>query len=230
MYCNSADFDRYKDDFYLGGLSTSVRSNQEMSIDSLRRFAMSDEVCRRAELLKFFHEEPSFGERCGTCDTCVTRSTHSDDIERDFGPNGARLALYAISVLNEKQGIGSIEKVLSGREIEPYRYKNSSVVPDIIHGKVAMMKSQMSGYKKRVPVSYFTKDLLPALVERGFVRVMAQSAKVGGRTAVSFLFSYMTTTHTKSPHHIVLIELVKLCIDRPRSHRLNRRSNCTASA
>lgn len=186
MYCNSGDFDKYKGDFYLGGLSASARSNQESSIDSLRRFAMSDEVCRRAELLKFFHEEPSFGERCGTCDTCQTRSAHSDDIERDFSVNGARLVLYAISILNEKQGTSSIEKVLRGSKLESYRYKNSSVVPDAVHKKVIEMKSQMVGYKKRVPVSYFTKDLLPALDERGFVRILAQSTEIpGGRSMVS---------------------------------------------
>jgi superfamily II DNA helicase RecQ len=189
MYCNSGDFDKYKDDFYLGGLSASARSNQESSIDSLRRFAMKNEVCRRAELLKFFHEEPSFGERCGTCDTCQTRSAHSNDIERDFSFRGARLVLYTISMLNEKQGISSIEKVLRGIKMVPYRYKNSSVVQDAVHKKVIEMKSQMVGNKKRVPVSYFTKELLPALVERGYVQTLAQSATIAsGRRTVSLRF------------------------------------------
>jgi superfamily II DNA helicase RecQ len=198
MYCNSGDFDKYKDDFYLGGLSASARSNQESSIDSLRKFAMSNEVCRRAELLKFFHEEPSFGERCGTCDTCQIRSAHSNDIERDFSFNGARLVLYAISMLNERQGISSIEKVLRGIKMVPYRYKNSSVVQDAVHKKVIEMKSQMVGNKKRVPVSYFTKELLPALVERGYAQTLAQSATIASgrrRTVVSLRFSTITIMH-----------------------------------
>jgi superfamily II DNA helicase RecQ len=182
MYCNSADFDKYKNDFYLGGLSSDARSNQEMSIESLRTFSMSDEACRRAELLKFFDESPSFGERCGTCDTCVARSLHSDDIERDFADSGARLMLYAISVLNGKQGISNLDKILRGNKIEEYRYNSTYINHDAVKENVNRMKSQMSGYKKRVPVTYFTKDLLPALVIRGFAEVESQSMKVNGRT------------------------------------------------
>ena len=183
MYCNSADFDKYKNDFYLGGLSSDARSNQEGSIESLRKYSMSDEICRRAELLKFFHETPSFGERCGTCDTCVARSLHSDDLERDFADNGARLLLYAMSVLNGKQGITSIEKILRGSKIESYRYSSSYIDADSVIGKVNDMKSKMTGYKKRVPLTYFTKDLLPALVSRGYVEVQTQSANLGSRTS-----------------------------------------------
>eukprot|EP00978_Attheya_sp_CCMP212_P029560 scaffold105351_cov55-Attheya_sp.AAC.2 len=182
MYCNSADFDKYKNDFYLGGLSSEARSNQEMSIESLRTYSMSDEACRRAELLKFFEETPSFGERCGTCDTCVARSMHSDDIERDFADNGARLILYVISILNGKQGISNLDKILRGNKIESYRYSSPYIDHDVVKEKVNHMKSNMTGYKKRVPVTYFTKDLLPALVNRGFVEVQTQSVQVNGRT------------------------------------------------
>ena len=161
MYCNGADFDQYTGDFYLGGLNADARSNQVMSINALRSYAMSDEVCRRAELLKFFDETPIFGERCGTCDTCVSRMVHSNDIERDFADSGARLVLYAISVLNDKQGISNIEKILKGCKIERYRYITNSVDPESVKEKVNQMKVKMKGYKKRVPVSYFTKDLLP---------------------------------------------------------------------
>ena len=110
MYCNDGDFSRYKNEFYVGDLTGEARANQEASTDALRRFAINDEVCRRAELLKFFHEIPLFGERCGTCDNCVSRAKNADDLERDFAGSGARLVLYAISVLRSDQGIGQIEK------------------------------------------------------------------------------------------------------------------------
>eukprot|EP00547_Thalassionema_nitzschioides_P012746 CAMPEP_0194262828 /NCGR_PEP_ID=MMETSP0158-20130606/46739_1 /TAXON_ID=33649 /ORGANISM="Thalassionema nitzschioides, Strain L26-B" /LENGTH=1147 /DNA_ID=CAMNT_0039002989 /DNA_START=125 /DNA_END=3566 /DNA_ORIENTATION=- len=183
MYSNNGDFDRYKSDFYLGGLTSSqARANQEESIESLRRYAMSDEVCRRAALLEFFQEVPKFGQRCGTCDTCVARKRFAGDVERDFAvTGGARLLLYVISVLNGKQGTSVLEKVIKGNEIEFYRYNNNNNNESAIHQKVESMKSQMSGYKKRVPVSYFTKDLLPALVSRGYVEVQTQSAAVNGR-------------------------------------------------
>jgi superfamily II DNA helicase RecQ len=185
MYCNSADFDLYKGDFYLGNLPLEMRSYQEMNIDALRQFAMSDDACRRAEILKFFNEKPSFGERCGTCDTCVTRATYSNDFERDFGENGARLTLYAISVLNNKQGIGMIENLIKGKKIESYRYKSKNVDVEKIQAKIADMKSRMSGYKSRLPVSYFTKDLLPALIDKNFVTVLTQSMMTNGRNMVS---------------------------------------------
>jgi superfamily II DNA helicase RecQ len=176
MYCNAGDFEAYKGDFYLGRLGTEARALQEKSIDSLRRFALSDEVCRRAELLKFFGEEPSFGERCGTCDTCQMRHLHAGDIERDFADDGARVVLYAMSVLNGKQGSTVLEKVLQGKTVEEYRYRKR--VPDAsIGSNILRMKSEMKGLKKRVPVSYFTKDLLPALVDRGFVEMNSQSSK-----------------------------------------------------
>lgn len=181
MYCNSADFDQYKGDFYLGNLPLEMRSYQEMNIDALRQFAMSDDACRRAEILNFFNEKPSFGERCGTCDTCVTRATYSNDLERDFGETGARLTLYAISVLNNKQGISTIENLIKGRKIESSRYKNVNVNEEQIKAKVAEMKSRISGYKSRLPVSYFTKDLLPALIAKNFVRVLTQSMTMNGR-------------------------------------------------
>jgi len=185
MYCNLNDFEKYKDDFYLGGLTSKVRSYQESSIDSLRKFAMSDETCRRAELLKYFNEMPPFGARCGTCDTCVARKQHGDDMERDFAMQGGRLILYVLSVLDDKQGISKLEFVLKGLAIDPYRYRNCiHDGPVEIAHRVMEMKSQMSGYKKKVPVSYFTKDLLPALVNRGYVEVRKQSATFdfGNRT------------------------------------------------
>ncbi len=155
------------------------------SIDSLRQYAMSDEVCRRAELLKFFGEVPSFGERCGTCDTCRMRKLHADDMERDFADGGARVALYAISVLNGKQGLSVIEKILRGNTVEEYRYRNRGTDRSSVGTKIVQMKDEMKGMKKKMPASYFTKGLLPALVDRGFVEIRSQTSKAqiyGGRT------------------------------------------------
>lgn len=176
MYCNAGDFESYKSDFYLGKLGAEAKEMQVRSIDSLREYALSDEVCRRAELLKFFGEEPSFGERCGTCDTCQMRNLHPDDIERDFANDGARLVLYAISSLNGRQGSSTLEKVLRGNKVEGYRYRNS-VDESSVGSKILQMKGEIKGFKKKLPVSYFTKDLLPALVGRGFVEIKSQTSK-----------------------------------------------------
>ena len=179
MYCNSVDFDKYKDDFYLGNLKSDVRKNQEKSIDAMRQYAMSEEVCRRATLLKFFGEIPSFGERCGTCDTCQTRKLHADDLNRDFSSRGARLVLYALSVLNGKQGVSILEKLLKGHEVEEYRYAQR-INRQGVQKKLANTREEMTG-KKNFPVSYFSKELLPLLVEREYVALNSQSMKVGRR-------------------------------------------------
>jgi ATP-dependent DNA helicase RecQ/Werner syndrome ATP-dependent helicase len=187
MFYSSNDFDAYKSDFYLGNLNATVRASQERSIEALRRYATNDEVCRRAELLHFFNEVPKFGQRCGTCDNCQTRNSNIDDIERDFGDNGARLILYALSILNDRQGTGTLEKILNGNKVDTHRYKNVTVIPDDVCKTIKMMRSLLSGYKKRVPVSYFSKDLLPALVNRGYVQVLQQKSIVSGRYNVSTL-------------------------------------------
>ncbi len=191
MYCNEGDFSRYKGDFYVGNLSNEARANQEESTDALRRYAINDEVCRRAELLKFFQETPLFGERCGTCDNCVARAKNADDLERDFSVSGAQLVLYAISVLRSDQGIGQIEKVLKGNDIEDYRYKDRYANTTAIQTKVMQMKNELKGYKKRVPVSYFSKDLLPALLSRGYVDTKSVSSNVGGFSKVSFVLFHV---------------------------------------
>lgn len=187
MYYASNDFDNYKSDFYLGNLNPTVRASQELSIDSLRRYATNDEVCRRAEILRFFNEVPKFGQYCGTCDNCQIRNNNSDDIERDFGDNGARMILYALSVMNDRQGTGTLEKILNGNKVDYNRYKNSTVIPDEVCQTIKTMRSLLSGYKKRVPISYFSKDLLPALVNRGYVQMLQQKNTVSGRSYVSML-------------------------------------------
>ena len=189
MYCNTGDFDKYKTDFYLGNLQTEQRRNIEASIDVLRTMSLSSQVCRRKALLDYFGECPApFGDRCGTCDTCLYQSKYANDgnngsLVRDFGPDGARLVLYAISVLNNKQGLTTIDKVISGntKSIDSYRYSNNvRGNPDTIQQQVLDMKRQMNAYKKRVPVSYFTKELLPLLVEHKYVVMTSNQATIGG--------------------------------------------------
>ena len=82
--------------FYLGGLSGEARAATVRSMDALKDFAMGSDGCRRASLLEFFDETPSFGRFCGTCDLCSNRKNHGDDFERDFQWEGARVILFAV--------------------------------------------------------------------------------------------------------------------------------------
>lgn len=97
MYADSHDFVKYKDDFYLGGLSGEAKMATVHSMDALRDFAMNTDGCRRAALLNFFDEVPSFGKHCGTCDLCLDRKHHGDDRTRDFQWEGARVILCAVA-------------------------------------------------------------------------------------------------------------------------------------
>lgn len=96
MFVESNDFVKYKDEFYLGGLTGGARAATVRSMDALRDFAMRTSGCRRASLLDFFEEVPSFGKFCGTCDLCLSRKDHGDDYERDFQWEGARVILKAV--------------------------------------------------------------------------------------------------------------------------------------
>ena len=176
MFADAGDFESYKDDFYLGRLSDEAKMFQTQSIDALRQFALSEEVCRRAELLRFFGEKPIFGERCGTCDTCKMRQLHSDDVERDFATDGARVVLYALSTLNGKQGSSVLEKVLKGNTVDNWRYRRNISNTSRIAIKIGQLKNEMKAMKKKAPVSYFIKDLLPSLVDRGYVEMNSQSS------------------------------------------------------
>ena len=134
---------------------------------------MDGEVCRRAALLRFFDETPKFGERCGTCDNCMARAQHGEDLERDFAASGARLVLRAINSLNAPS-IATIEKVLKGDVVEQYRYRYSvnpqAVSKDVLADREALPKKK--------PLSFF-KELIPALVSRGYLDRGTKSTQAG---------------------------------------------------
>jgi len=137
------------------------------------------------------------GPRCGTCDTCINQKSYADDLERDFANGGgARIILYVLSILNDKQGISNIEKILKGQEIEQYRYRRGccNTDPEQIQKRIVEMKSNLKTYKKHVAVSYFTKDLLPALQEQGYAQSRTQQTTYGGGDRTKAWSSYELTS------------------------------------
>ena len=176
MLCDENDFASYQGDFYIGKLHGMAKEMTVRSIQALRDFAMNQDQCRRVSLLKFFEETPPY-ERCGTCDTCLVRQQHKDDLERDFGPSGARLILYTLSALKPRTTMSVILNILSGKIVESYRYRNN-VNSQEVKDKVQSMKSGFVGKKKKTK-EYF-KEILNALVERGYVSCDSQTIKPGG--------------------------------------------------
>jgi hypothetical protein len=99
---------QYNSDFYTNGLSVQAKEQHSHSLNVMRTYAngacastqlfshsparMSTNTsisntggvnCRRVFILKYFNEIPSYG-RCGTCDICLLRHTHTDDLQRDY--------------------------------------------------------------------------------------------------------------------------------------------------
>ncbi|EJK53310.1 hypothetical protein THAOC_27276, partial [Thalassiosira oceanica] len=175
MYADTKDFVRYEDDFYLGRLGPEARAATMRSLGALREYAMDTTGCRRASLLEFFDETPSFGRHCGTCDLCLTRERHGDDLTRDFQNLGARVLLFAILAVPD-QAMTTVKKVLGGGAVEGYRYARG-----LDDGRVSRKIDQLKGLmKKKRPVAYY-EELLPSLVGGGPYTVFSVTAK--GRSA-----------------------------------------------
>ena len=189
MFVSDGDFDRYKSDFYVGGLTGSAKEATLNSIDSLRKYALDMEKCRRKALLDFFQETSAFGERCGTCDTCRRIATYGADSERDLGAKGARMVLKAMDALDE-QGLSVIDKVIAGNIVESYRYKrgcNSTAVQQYIQNGRREMGI-------RVPASYF-RELVAPLVTKGYVEQGSKNMIVNGYSVSLLLLLQYTCLH-----------------------------------
>jgi ATP-dependent DNA helicase RecQ len=166
MYANLSEFSKFKGDFYIGSLRGEAKEATIRSMDALKDFAMSTEGCRRASLLEFFGEKPSFGNNCGTCDLCLEKKQHAGDFERDFQSEGARVILLAVAACPD-QSMSTLEKIINGGEVESYRYHSkSSDFPSSVARKVNSARSLMA---KKKPLSYF-KEIFQPLAQRGFIK------------------------------------------------------------
>ena len=175
MYVSEGDFDKYKSGFYLGNLGGAAKEAVLHSIGSLKSYALDSSKCRRKALLEFFSETPSFGDRCGTCDNCQkVANLDENDLERDFGPKGARVVLQAIEVLNEPS-ITIIMNVIGGKKVEYYRYKRgtseSRAKEDVLNRKHEVDKKLSQD---------FYRELIIPLVQRGYLKESSKSSQVSG--------------------------------------------------
>jgi RecQ family ATP-dependent DNA helicase len=174
MYTSAPDLDRYKSEFYLGGLTGSAREATVHSMDALRSFSLDAEKCRRKSLLDYFEEVPAFGQRCGTCDTCLSVAKYQGDTQRDFSDLGARVVLRAVFSLKE-QGLSQILKVVGGNKIEDYRYATGKSAPAIQQ----TMAAEKENLSRKYPLDYY-RDLITPLVQKGYLSESSKSATVGG--------------------------------------------------
>ena len=183
MFLNDNDFDKYNGDFYMGSLPAEAKQAMEVSLNALKSFALDLQTCRRKALLDFFVEKPSFGDRCGTCDSCQNMIKYENEMERDLGKLGARVVLKAVDALNE-QGLTVIEKVINGNIVESYRFSNFANATGV---KEYIIKARKDMGKRR-PVSYF-KELIPSLVSRGYIISKSKKVEINGFNRAFSTFS-----------------------------------------
>jgi ATP-dependent DNA helicase RecQ/Werner syndrome ATP-dependent helicase len=174
LYTSVSEFDRYMDDFYIGRLEREARQFSIESTRALKAFALNKEECRRKALLDFFKEDPPFGERCGTCDTCLNHIAHGSDLCRDFSDE-VRLIISAVLALKEPS-MTNIVDLISGKIVEKYRYE-PQVDPMVLQRKLAEKRKLLLRHRSSPP---FLKEICTSMVQKGFLQETTKSANVGG--------------------------------------------------
>jgi superfamily II DNA helicase RecQ len=174
MYVSESDFDRYKGDFYLGGLTGTALLATKASMAALRSYSFDNEICRRKALLDYFQDVSSFGDRCGTCDNCQNVAQYGKDMYRDFSDLGAMVVLQAVGALKE-QGITTIVHVISGSFVDDYRYKSGMTA---VHVK-NMIQTFTDKLKKKYSQGYY-RDMISSLVGKGYLDELTKKTRVNG--------------------------------------------------
>jgi len=171
MYCSEQDFKKYDSDFYTGKLSETAKAAVKESTSALRNFANNHELCRRKQILSFFHEIPVWGDRCGTCDTCMRHMRGDLHLKRDFRDE-ASLVLGAVAACGYK--LQSTTKLL-----------NIMGSGDIGGVDVTVAERQrLNALRKSLPSATRTENMLKemfvSLQTFGFLGRKVVKANVGG--------------------------------------------------
>ena len=187
LYCSASDFDKYSSDFYLKDLNPKARQATMQSTTALKHFAMNRDKCRRKSLLEFFDETPNFGDWCGTCDVCCSRTKFGDDATRDFGPV-ARFILSAVESLAE-QGMTTLLQVLGGTMVDSYRYKRNvhpQTLQTTLDEKRKSLDTRMTNEQlKELIAALIQKNYISEVTKRGNIRGFSKSWTVFAVTALA---------------------------------------------
>ncbi|CAK0905164.1 unnamed protein product, partial [Prorocentrum cordatum] len=168
------DFNNYSSDFYVGGLPPDQQEHQLRSTDALREFA-SGCHCRRAWLLKYFGEEPSFGQRCGTCDTCVQGADHADDLRRDFRAPARQIFEAVAAVESSPQSTTTLLAIIAGSWKPKVPRQGDRGLKEAMGRIQAMRQGLPTHFCQRD----FVKELLQALCSEGFLERRSETMSSG---------------------------------------------------
>ena len=173
MYCSENDFKKYDSDFYTAKLSETAKAAVKESTDALRNFANNHERCRRLSILSFFHETPSWGERCGTCDTCLRHTSGDQTLKRDFSAE-AHVLLAAVKACGARPQ--STTKLLNLIGAPSADITGISVTPDERKHLMNLRKALARGMKSDDRL----KEILVLLHSEGFLQRKTVTASFGG--------------------------------------------------
>jgi RecQ family ATP-dependent DNA helicase len=173
MYCSEQDFKKYDSEFYTAKLSETAKAAVKESTDALRDFANNHERCRRRSILAFFRETPAWGERCGTCDTCIRHKSGDLDLKRDFSAEAA-LLLGAVSACGQKpQSTTKLLNLVGSGDI---------YAVDVAESKRLRLNAMRKALPRATRTDDMLKEMLVSLKSAGYLSRKSVSALVSGRS------------------------------------------------
>jgi ATP-dependent DNA helicase RecQ/Werner syndrome ATP-dependent helicase len=176
LISNDSDFNNYASEFYTKGLTLERKEQQLKSTEALRGFAAGC-GCRRHWLLEYFGEKAGFGNRCGTCDTCISSASHENDLSRDFSVPAAVIFEAIASTEDYPQAMTTLMAIITGS----YKPKNPNFASEIRRTeaveRIKRMKVGMPPLMCREP---FMKEMISMLCHEGYLERQRRSSEVGG--------------------------------------------------
>jgi len=184
LIANDNDFAVYANEFYTGGLTPEGKEQQLKSTDMLRSFAAGS-CCRRHWLLNYFGEEPLFGERCGSCDTCVSAKTNAGDTVRDFRAAAQPLFEAIAAVQHFPQPITKLVSIVQCNW-KPGQGGCSSSWARGIADAMLKIKPMRAALPKLMQREVMIKEMLSMLVSAGYVERKKVTTEGGNRFSSTF--------------------------------------------
>lgn len=171
---SDSDFNNYSSDFYMGGLPPEQQEQQLRSTEALREFA-SGCHCRRGWLLKHFGEEPSFGQRCGTCDTCIEDANYADDLRRDFRAPARQIFEAVAAAESFPQSTTTLLAIISGSWKPKFKREGDRRLKAAM-GRIQAMRQDLA---PQFCKPGFVKEMLQALCSEGFLERRSEAMSLG---------------------------------------------------
>jgi len=171
LISNDNDFNNYASEFYLKGLNADQKQLQLKSTEALRSLAAGC-GCRRHWLLQYFGETPQFGDRCGTCDSCMSSAANAGDLTRDFRQPAA-VVLEAVACSDDyPQPLTGLLSIICGTYKSRGSFSGEQRKMATME-RIKIMKAALPPLMRREP---FYREMVSALCSAGYLERQRRSA------------------------------------------------------